>query len=149
MIQEEAVVVADASVVLKWELDDEDGIQQAAALRDNYFVWGTVKIIPPQLLPYEVCNGLITAIKRKRISSDQAVQAMRDFIDLGIEFKEIEPSKLFEVSLKYGLAAYDAAYLALAEEEKCDLWTGDKAFYTAMRSISPYVKWIGDYAVSL
>ena len=43
-------------------------------------------------------------------------------------------------------AAYDAAYLALAEAEKCDLWTGDKAFYQAVKGELPWVKWIGDYS---
>jgi tetratricopeptide (TPR) repeat protein len=47
--------------------------------------------------------------------------------------------------MTYKVAAYDAAYLALAEVEKCDLWTGDRAFYQAVKGESPRVKWIGDY----
>ena len=50
-----------------------------------------------------------------------------------------------ELSFKHKLAAYDAAYLALAEDENCDLWTGDRAFYQAVRRETPRLKWIGDY----
>ena len=37
MEQELGLVVADASVVLKWQLDDEDCIPQATALRDDFY----------------------------------------------------------------------------------------------------------------
>jgi len=64
---------------------------------------------------------------------------------LGVELKEVEPRWVLEASLRYNLAAYDAAYLALAEAEKCDLWTGDRSFYQAVRGELAQVKWIGDY----
>ena len=145
MVQEQTLVVVDASVVLKWQFNDEESILQAASLRDDYYVRGTVKAIAPQLLTYEVVNGLITAVKRKRISSNEAVQAMGNFLALGIELRAVEALRLTEIALNSGLTAYDAAYLALAEDEQCDLWTGDGAFYKAVKGSSPRVKWIGDY----
>ncbi|MEK9149104.1 MAG: type II toxin-antitoxin system VapC family toxin, partial [Candidatus Desantisbacteria bacterium] len=59
--------------------------------------------------------------------------------------REVQPLRIMEIALEHGLTAYDAVYLALAEDEQCDLWTGDGAFYKAVKDSSPRVKWIGDY----
>ena len=145
MAQESGLIVADASVVLKWQLDDEDCIPQATALRDDFYSRGAVNVIAPNLLVYELVNGIFTAARRRRIAKDKATQAMSNLMALGVELKEVEPRWVLEASLRYNLAAYDAAYLALAEAEKCDLWTGDRGFYQALKGELARVKWIGDY----
>lgn len=43
------------------------------------------------------------------------------------------------------MAAYDAAYLALAEELAASLWTGDRRLYERLAASGPVVRWIGDY----
>lgn len=145
MSPESSLIVVDASVVLKWQFDDEEDIPQARTLRDDYFARGTVKVIAPQLLVYELANGIATAARLERISPDKAIQALANLLELGIELREVEPLRILETSLNYRLAAYDAAYLALAEQEKCDLWTGDRAFYQVTKGKELRVKWIGDY----
>ena len=147
MAQEPWLVVADASVVLKWQLDDEDCIPQATALRDDFYARGAVNVIAPHLLIYEVVNGIATAARHGRIPLDKSVKALSNLMSLGVELREVEPMKVLEVALRHNLATYDAAYLALAEAEKCDLWTGDRAFYQAVRGGLAWVKWIGDYKV--
>jgi len=52
---------------------------------------------------------------------------------------------ILKLSLAHNLAAYDAAYLALAESEGCELWTGDRPFYQAVKDGLPRIKWLGDY----
>jgi predicted nucleic acid-binding protein len=102
-------------------------------------------VIAPHLLVYEVVNGIATATRQKRIAPDKAIEALGNLMALGVELKEVEPRGVLEASLRYNLAAYDAAYLALAEAENCDLWTGDRGFYQAVRGESARVRWIGDY----
>jgi len=104
-------------------------------------------VIAPHLLLCEVAGGIATAARRRRIAPDKAIEALSNLLVLGVELREIEPLRVLEVALRYSLAAYDAAYLALAEAEKCDLWTGDRAFYQAVREELTRVKWIGDYRV--
>jgi len=145
MAQKPGLIVADASVVLKWQLDDEDCIPQATALRDDFYARGAVSVIAPHLLVYEVVNGIATATRQKRIAPEKAIEALGNLIALGVQLKEVEPLRILEASLRYNLAAYDAAYLALAEAEKCDLWTGDRSFYQAVKGEVAWVKWIGDY----
>lgn len=140
------LAVVDASVVLKWQFDDEECVAQATALRDDYYARGIVVLIAPRLLAYEAVNGIATAARQKRISADKAVEAMRHLLAFGVEMREVEPLRILAASLKYNIAAYDAAYLALAEVEGCDLWTGDRAFYRAVKGGAMRVKWIGDYA---
>lgn len=145
MAQGPRLVVADASVVLKWQLNDEDCVRQATALRDDFYIRGAVNVIAPGLLVYEVVNGLATAARQERITKDRAGEALNNLMALGVELREVEAFIILETSMRYNVAAYDAAYLALAEVEKCDLWTGDRDFYQAVKGEAPRVKWIGDY----
>jgi predicted nucleic acid-binding protein len=48
-------------------------------------------------------------------------------------------------ALAHEITAYDSAYLALAEQEGCDLWTGDLSLYRAVSKKLRWVRWIGDY----
>ena len=49
-----------------------------------------------------------------------------------------------ELAHRFGIpAAYDAHYLALAEVEKCELWTADERLWNAVRSEVDWVRWIG------
>lgn len=145
MAQGPRVVVADASVVLKWQLDDEDCIPQATALRDDFYIRGAVSVIAPGLLVYEVVNGLATAVRQERITEDRAVEALNNLMTLCVELREVEAFIVLETAMRYNVAAYDATYLALAEVEKCDLWTGDRTFYQAVKGETRRVNWIGDY----
>ncbi len=138
-------VVVDASVVLKWQLDDEQHVSQATALRDDFYARGAIKAIAPYLLTYEIANGIATATRQKRVAADKAAEAMGNLMALGIELREVAPLRVLELALQYNLSAYDAAYLALAEAEGCELWTGDRPFHQAVRDELPWVKWIGDY----
>ncbi len=145
MAQEPGLVVVDASVVLKWQFEDEECTTQATALRDDYYYKGDIHVIAPQLLIYEMVNSVVTARRQKRIPQEKVIDIMKNLIGFGVELKEVEPLRILETALKYRLSAYDAAYLALAEDEKCDLWTGDRNFYQAVRSESFPINWIGDY----
>jgi predicted nucleic acid-binding protein len=145
-VPESKIAVVDASVVLKWQFDDEDCVSQAVELRDDYYIQKTISLIAPQLFTYEVVNGVATASRRKRLSQDIAFQTIENLAVFNIELREIDPLSVLKIALQYNLAAYDAAYLVLAEDEDCDLWTGDRAFYQAVKGKTPHVRWIGDYS---
>ena len=40
--------------------------------------------------------------------------------------------------------AYDTAYLALAQLDRCDFWTADRRLYNTVKEELPWVKWIGN-----
>lgn len=91
----------------------EKRIPQATALRNDFYSRGAVKAIAPHLLIYEVTNGILTAVRRKRLVSDKALEALNNLMELGVELREVEPEMILKLSLAHNPAAYDAAYLAL------------------------------------
>jgi len=145
MQQQSGLVVVDASVFLKWLFNDEEYVDQARVLRHDLLLRRAIKAIAPQLLVYEAINGIVVAARQNRITPEMAIEGMNDALAVGVELREVSAARILELAIKHRLAAYDAAYLALAEDEKCDLWTGDRVFYQAVRTQSPCVRWIGDY----
>jgi predicted nucleic acid-binding protein len=137
-------LVVDASVSLKWALDDEDSVPQAIALRDAAIA-GHFVMVAPSLWLHEVANGLVTAVRRGRVAPDVGEQALISLLALGVRAADPPTEDVYRQSLHYQVAAYDAAYLTLAQALDAPLWTGDRRFYEAVRTSVPFVHWIGDY----
>ncbi len=125
-------LVVDASVALAWALPDESSAYAEAVLavveRDGLRV--------PELWAREVANGLAVAYLRKRITSADERAFLAALSHLSIDVEE-SASALIVVrdgtaaAMRYGLTAYDAAYLDLASREKLTLATLDAAMRKA------------------
>ncbi len=137
-------LVVDASVSLKWALDDEEAVTQAVALRDAALA-GSFRMVAPSLWLYELTNGLVSAVRRGRLTQEVGVEALSSLLGLGVELADPEATDVFEHAFRFGLAAYDSAYVALAHALGAQLWTGDRRFYEAASDRSTSVRWIGDY----
>jgi predicted nucleic acid-binding protein len=140
-------IVIDASVVLKWYLSDEEHSQAALEILDKYVSY-EIDILAPSLLEYEVLNGLLIARKRGRIQEEMVFTAVEGFLSLEIPQKDISffyPDVLF-FSESHNLSAYDASYLAVANEEGALLVTVDKNLYNKVKTDLKWVKWIGDFS---
>jgi predicted nucleic acid-binding protein len=123
-------LVVDASVALAWALPDESSAYADAVLavveQDGLRV--------PELWAREVANGLAVAYLRKRITSADEQAFLAALSHLRIEVEEVDSASSVirdgtAAAMRYGLTAYDAAYLDLASREKLTLATLD----TAMR----------------
>ena len=133
-------------MVLKWQLDDEEAVTQAVALRDDFLLRGQVIVVAPMLLVFEVTNGLLTAARQRRLSREQAEEGLALLLAAGIQLLAVDAARVFSLAMRWKLSAYDGAYLGLAEKLGSAVWTGDRAFYTACRGKGSRVRWIGDYA---
>lgn len=142
--QSPAYVVVDASVSLKWALDDEEHVDNAVALRDAALGGGFL-MVAPSVWSDEVTNGLVTAARRGRLDPDQGLQAVGDLHSLNVQLLGPEPADVYVQSLRYDVAAYDAAYLVVAEALDTVMWTGDRRFYEAVHAATDRVRWIGDF----
>lgn len=142
---EPPALVVDASVALKWALDDEEAVEQAVALRDDG-LRGFFRMVAPALWSYEVANGLLVAARRRRLTFAQGARALPSLHALGVQFTEPEPGEAFAFAHQYQVAVYDAAYLAVAIRLDAELWTGDRKFYEATFAKVRSVRWIGDYS---
>ena len=141
------VSVLDASVALKWQFEDEEATRAATIFLED-FIEGRMQLISPTLFPYEILNAIHVAINRKRIDESTGYKAMIYITSIGIELKNIDDliTPIFSKARKYGLSPYDCAYIALAEKEKCDFYTGDRKLFHLIQRLFPWVKWIGNYS---
>lgn len=126
-----AIVVPDASVLLKWVLqaDDEPDHDQAMALRESWLE-GACELVVPTLWFYEVGNVL----GRKRPAT---AAAMLDAIaDLGLT--EAAPHRyltaIVTLMAERGVTFYDAAYHALAIDLDGVMVTADAAYARKARA---------------
>jgi predicted nucleic acid-binding protein len=74
--------------------------------------------------------------------------AVEGFLSLEIELKALSffyPDVLF-FSESHNLSAYDASYLAVANEEGALLVTADETLYNKVKTDLKWVKWIGDFS---
>ncbi|MEW6448587.1 MAG: type II toxin-antitoxin system VapC family toxin [Bacillota bacterium] len=137
--------VVDASVALKWALDDEDAVEQALVLRDRYLTDPlNFPLVAPTLWVYEIINGLWVAVRRERLPREELRSTLDDLLSIGVELITPDAHRIAELALSYDLAAYDAAYLAVAEETGIPLWVGDRTFFAKMLGRYKKIRWIGD-----
>jgi predicted nucleic acid-binding protein len=125
-------LVVDASVALAWALPDEISTYADAVLavveRDGLRV--------PELWAREIANGLAVAYLRKRITSADESAFLLALSYLSIDVEEPVPAVTAvrngtAAAMRYGLTAYDAAYVDLAAREKLTLATLDTAMHKA------------------
>jgi len=79
----------------------------------------------PHLMPAEVANILRRAVLAGDLSSDVASLAHRDLLDLRVELFPYEPLADRVWALRANITAYDAWYVALAEQLEAPLATLD------------------------
>lgn len=141
------MICLDASVAVKLVLDEEysDHVEAllAAALDAGE------RVVGPPLLPIEVTNALLRRSRGQGgFTLAEAATRLATFLAFPIDIHS--PAGLHQralaIATEFGLsAAYDAHYLALAEQLDCPLWTDDRRLQRAMTSGSIHVRLIGDY----
>jgi predicted nucleic acid-binding protein len=126
--------VLDASLALQWFLEDESermySLEVLSSLSEN-------RAIVPTLWFYEVGNGLLMALRRKRILADQVDGFLARLRNLPINAAQQSAQEILElpaIAQAQNLTNYDAAYLALAMKSKLSLATTDNALRKAAAS---------------
>ena len=76
-------------------------------------------------LPYEIGNGLSSNLRRKKLTAEQAVEAMALYRQMKIEFAEVDLEASLECCLAFNLYAYDAYVLTTARRSGVPLFTLD------------------------
>jgi predicted nucleic acid-binding protein len=115
-------VVLDASVVLKWfHAEGEQHGEAARRLREQ-FEAGELRVATPSLLWLEILN---VAARSWRWEASRLEALAASLPDLGFELVDPDPQGIARWAAK-GLTAYDAAYVAVAEEAEVALVTDDR-----------------------
>ena len=139
-------MILDASVLLSAFFPDESQAQAQAVLREHEA--GRQPLKAPTLLTYEVNNVIWQAERRGRITGAQADAILTACAGLDIELIPMDWSDSLPLARRFGLSAYDATYLTLAEHLGERLVTGDlRMFHSVQTHLAGVVVWIGDYQV--
>ena len=142
------IVIVDASLVLKWILNESDSNKALALLAK----WTRERVVirVPTLLAYEVTNSLHQQVRKGNFTVDAAKEGLTDVVLKGLVFYFASDFALsiraLELAHHFGLqATYDTHYLALAEREGCELWTADTRMWSVVKRELDWVHWIDDY----
>jgi predicted nucleic acid-binding protein len=143
------VICIDASVVAKLLFREDDSAKAfdlvEACSQANQ------PIVAPNLLPFEITNAVRQRMRREGLVLDQARRLLAQFHAVAISF-EVTTS-IHDLALQFaerlGLAAaYDAHYLAVAQQNSCNLWTADDKLLRSLRGRLPFVRSLAEYSPS-
>jgi len=127
-------IVVDASYCGAWVLQDENSTEAEELLKEALLDGGPV-LLAPALWTFEMLNMLKSAVKRKRLTENDARAAVRLLSRIPIQLVSPKPAdtrlRMLELALRHDLTAYDASYLELALRLKIPLRSGDKKLRAA------------------
>lgn len=133
-------LVLDASVAIKWVLV-EVGTPRANQLRED-FRNQAVQLLAPDIFAAEVAHALTRAERRGILQQGESAALLADVLSTAPDlhpFLSLLPRAL-EISSKMRCGVYDALYVALAEQEVCDLVTSDQKMISVLGKAFPFIK---------
>jgi len=140
-------LVIDANVIGRVFLPSEE--KQGAQEVVEDFALGRVELLAPSLLPYEITNAVLNVMRQAKrkdlLTEERALEILEGVHKLRLPLRDVAIKRIFRVARMYRRSAYDAAYLALAEEEGIPFITGDKRLYNAVKDRLPWVEWVEGY----
>jgi predicted nucleic acid-binding protein len=140
-------IVLDANIVAAFTIPLPYSTQAARRMMD----WQRTEaaLFAPTLLEYEIVTALRKAVVAEMITPDEASDAIGSLLDLDVQ--TVPPTRdLHDSALQWSerlrqKAAYDAQYLALAEQLGAEFWTADQRLANgAQQAGATWVHWIGE-----
>jgi predicted nucleic acid-binding protein len=141
------LTVLDASVAAKWFLRDEQHIEQADELLLRLLA-DDLEMYAPRVIFYEVCQLLNKACRQfdpgtgaPRLTKDQAIQSVREFLDLPVCILDTTAEEYVEaldIAVAHSRRSHaDMTYIKLAERLDCKWCTGDDTVLNGVSGTFP------------
>ena len=111
-------VVVDASVLIA-VITNEKEKEKLVAMTNE------AELIAPLSVHWEIGNAFSSLLKRKRVTIDEALQAIEIYLQIPVRFVEVELTDSLELANEFGIYAYDAYLLRCAEKYRLPLLTLD------------------------
>jgi predicted nucleic acid-binding protein len=132
--------VLDSSVAFKWVVP-ELHTDKALLLRDD-FRNGVIQLLAPDFFPLELLHALTKAERQKRINP---AEASTFWLDIMTTCPILSPSlplaaHACAIATKARIGTYDCIYVALAEQEKCELVTADDRLVKNLQAQYPFIR---------
>jgi predicted nucleic acid-binding protein len=131
--------VLDSNVALKWVLPEADS-PRAVALRDQARR-GVIELLAPDFFPLEVAHALARAERRGIIQPPEGAQLLADLLTTRPQLHQSLPllPRAFEIASTARIGVYDCLYVALAEQERCELVTADQRLVNSLQGTLPFI----------
>ena len=132
------MIVLDASVILKWVLDEEPQGSSARSYRNQHLA-GNNQIAVPELLFYEIASGLVA---RTSLTPEEAIEGFTRIVETELESHNLRVEDFataIQMSRQFNISLYDSSYIALAAALGCEFITADAHLAKKVKSL-PYVK---------
>jgi predicted nucleic acid-binding protein len=115
------VIVVDSSALVRSLTDDRELGNKARAILSLHEEWAA-----PSHLTAEFIHALRGMVRGEKIELDRAEWALREYFDLGIRLIVPDAAAVDRAwKLRHNLSAYDALYVAIAEQLGYPLLTSD------------------------
>jgi predicted nucleic acid-binding protein len=119
-------VVIDASVLIA-VITNEDEKEKLVALTSE------AELIAPLSVHWEIGNAFSSLLKRKRLTLDEALQAIEIYLEIPVRFVEVELTESVALANELSLYAYDAYLLECALKYRLPLLTLDNRLAQAAK----------------
>ena len=133
MERETKVVVLDASVVVKWFVDEE-GTESAIDIRQDYLD-GRVDIRSSELMPFEVMNALRYNREFGHNDLCRCISALLKYQLKLYPLSEELGAMTVNNALNFGITVYDAAYVSISQLIGAVLYTADERLLSKLEGL--------------
>ena len=119
-------VVIDASVLIA-VITNEDEKEKLITITNE------VELIAPLSVHWEIGNAFSSLLKRKRLTLEEALEAIDIYLQIPVRFVEVELTESLELADEMHLYAYDAYLIRCAAKYRLPLLTLDGRLAEAAR----------------
>jgi len=136
--------ILDACVALKWVIEEADS-DESRRLRDSARA-GVHNLFVPTIFPSEIMNSPTKAERQKRIQQGDGWSHYLTIISDARVHIDYYPlvARAYEISSSYRIGFYDCVYVALAEQEGCELVTADQRLIRNLQPTLPFIIELAD-----
>ena len=121
-------IVVDTSVIVAIILDEPDKEDLIAAASD-------ASLFAPLSLHWEICNALVSGMRRKRFGYETALRALTAYDEIAIRFIDVPLDRSLAAAAENHVYAYDSYFLVCAQALPAPLLTIDRGLARIAESI--------------
>jgi len=131
--------VLDSSVAFKWVVREVDS-DKADLLRAD-LLNGIHELLSPDVYAVEVAHALTRAERQARVIVRQARHLLLDVLTTPPQFRSYRLllTRAVDIASHMRIGVYDCLYVALAEQEKCELVTADDRLIKNLHGMFPFI----------
>ncbi len=136
-------LVVDASIIL-WAV-----LPSPIDTLPLFEAWEGMTLLAPDILLPEVISSIRYMVYGQYLTEEEGMQAIEDVFRLGVEIcqtdRRLALSSLAWAGRLQQRRAYDALYVALAEDRQADFWSADKRLVNGLKALGiAWAHWAGE-----